>query len=64
MCSISDIGGYAFLILLIAVAIIVFFLKKGLKQTNDLNDIYGGYDDGIKILKDGVYGVLGTTKRR
>ena len=62
LCSISDIGGYAFLILLIAVAIIVFFLKKGLKQTNDLNDIYGGYDDGIKILKDGVYGVLGTTK--
>ena len=62
LCSISDIGGYAFLILLIAVAIIVFFLKKGLKQTNDLNDIYVGYDDGIKILKDGVYGVLGTTK--
>ena len=28
LCSISDIGGYAFLILLIAVAIIVFFLKK------------------------------------
>ena len=62
LCMISDIGGYAFLILLIAVAIIVFSLKKGLKQTNDLNDIYGGYDDTIQILKDGVYGVLGTTK--
>ncbi len=62
LCMISDIGGYAFLILLIAVAIIVFSLKKGLKKSNDLNDIYGGYDDTIQILKDGVYGVLGTTK--
>ena len=32
LCMISDIGGYAFLILLIAVAIIVFSLKKGLKN--------------------------------
>ncbi len=62
LCMISDIGGYAFLILLIAVAIIVFSLKKGLKKSNDLDDIYVGYDDTIQILKDGVYGVLGTTK--
>ena len=62
LCMISDIGGYEFLILLIAVAIIVFSLKKGLKKSNDLDDIYVGYDDTIQILKDGVYGVLGTTK--